>query len=197
MCQGNEPDVYAKEDVLIEKYKILYDFIKFQHTRYVDFTKAFLLSNSIIISVCGYLLKSDNIDRIFVVLLSIVGSGLMLIWISVIQRLMLDADLRWYQIREIERLLNDNDGLFIVGDRFYKSYKVESTTKRNFIPNASCFQRTKLRHSIGVFLPVCFILFYFMMFWESTQGIFDTKTVLLYYVLYTIIYYLLYRPRCD
>jgi hypothetical protein len=184
----------------VEKYKLLYDYMKFQHTRYADYTRAFLISNSIILSACGFLLQI-KVDAMFVTWLSVLGALLTLIWVGVIRRVMLDADLRWFQLRELERILGEPNGLFNTGDKFFKTYKITSAfptvdkTDNDSFEETRMSARMKLRHSVGLYLPACFTLFFFTITWYSTLGIFDRIMVCLYYALFITIFIIFDRRR--
>ncbi len=109
-----------EKNLLIHEYKILVDLIKHQHTRIQDFDKTFLTVNTILIGTCAFLLKEYNLKLALCLFpLCILGIATTLIWICSHQRMNIDSDLRWFQLRDIERGLSRSNGIFIGGNRYF------------------------------------------------------------------------------
>ena len=115
-------------DILKQEYSILVELIKHQHTRVQDFDKTFLTANTILIGACAILLGGNN-SRLFSYLfpLCILGIAISLIWLCVLQRMKVDSDLRWFQLRNVERTLKRPKGIFSGGYAFFKDSKLESS----------------------------------------------------------------------
>jgi len=86
--------------ILKQEYSILVELIKHQHTRVQDFDKTFLTANTILIGACAILLGGKN-PKLFSYLipLCILGIAISLVWLCVLQRVKVDSDLRWFQLR--------------------------------------------------------------------------------------------------
>jgi hypothetical protein len=115
-------------DILKQEYNILVELIKHQHTRVQDFDKTFLTANTILIGACAILLGGTN-SKLFSYLipLCILGIAISLIWLCVLQRMKVDSDLRWFQLRNVERLLSREKGIFSGGHAFFKNKNLQSS----------------------------------------------------------------------
>ena len=49
------------------------------------------------------------------------GIAISLVWLCVLQRMKVDSDLRWFQLRNVERLLSREKGIFSGGHEFFKN----------------------------------------------------------------------------
>ena len=104
------------------------EILKHQHTRVQDFDKTFLTANTILIGACVILLGGENTKLyLYLIPLCILGIAISLIWFCVMQRMKVDSDLRWFQLRNIERLLLRPQGVFSGGYRFFKDKRLESS----------------------------------------------------------------------
>ena len=114
--------------ILKQEYGILVELIKHQHTRVQDFDKTFLTANTILIGACAILLRGNNTKLFsYLIPLCILGIAISLVWLCVLQRMKVDSDMRWFQLRNAERLLSRPKGIFSGGHTFFKEKELESS----------------------------------------------------------------------
>jgi len=154
-----------RNQILLNEYGILVDLIKHQHTRVQDFYKIFLTANTILIGACAILLKNGDIgDSTFILPFCLIGIVISLVWASVLQRINVDSDLRWYQLRYLERELQRDFGIFTSGKTFFDNGWLEAPDKKEaplVFPKCIKGKLSKFRVvSAGLYLPLVFGSFY-------------------------------------
>jgi len=113
-----------KSNILIEEYKILIDHLKFQHTRRQSFETTFLTVDTILVSGAAYILGVAPLEtRLFLIPLCITGIIVSIVWLFIGERITVDADLKYFQLRCKERDLNPSGGIFISGYNFFFNKK--------------------------------------------------------------------------
>lgn len=124
-----------KSGILIEKYKILIDFLKYHYARRQNVETIFLAINTIIISGGAYILGAQPLKtKLLLVPLCIIGILASLVWLAVSERISVDANLKCFQLRDIERKMCYKDGIFRLGyDFFFKSKTLQSSDERDKI----------------------------------------------------------------
>jgi hypothetical protein len=159
-------------DLYLKEYDILVGYIKYQHQRLTDYTKIFLTSNSIILAAIALILKdeSKNALIVFSPLLSVIGLIISFLWICVTARIMVESDLRWFQLRNTEVILRHPNGIFNQGNILFKDDKVEvellNGHKVSHILESAILgiSRVRMRTSTGIILPLTFIILYIFIF---------------------------------
>ena len=123
-----------KSSILIEEYKILIDFLKYHHARRQNFETIFLAVDTILVSASAYILGvSSSETRLFLIPLCIIGIVASMVWLSVSERINIDADLKCFQLRCIERDLNRTGGIFISGYDFFSNRRALKSPDRKDI----------------------------------------------------------------
>lgn len=121
MLVQDEKHPSEDNELLIKEYSILVELIKHQHIRVQDFDKTFLTANTILIAACAILLRGNNPKLLsYLIPLCLLGMAISLIWACVLQRMSVDSDLRWFQLRATERALSRPNGIFTAGYRFFQ-----------------------------------------------------------------------------
>ncbi len=135
-----------------QEYKILVELIKHQHTRVHDFNKTILTVNTILVSACAILLKVDNPGlNYYLIPLCVLGIAISFVWFCVLQRMGVDTDLRWFQLRNRERLLSRPKGIFSEGYMFFKD--ISSTFKRIELDSSDRLETLKSPRRICFLFP--------------------------------------------
>lgn len=109
--------------VLLKEYEILVDLIKHYHTRRHDLNRIVLIINAILIGTCTAIMQvsfSTILTFRLIVLLSILGISISVIWLLASQRITIDTDLRYHLLRYIERCLGRDPGIFTFGRKFFR-----------------------------------------------------------------------------
>jgi hypothetical protein len=123
MNTDNDNGLPEENNILLEEYKILVDLLKHQHVRVEDYFKTFLTANSIFAGAVT-VGKSPVVMNSPCVLIALCFSGIIIsiVWFLVLERIALDTELRFYQLRSTERRLgHTTDGIFTSGyDFFFK-----------------------------------------------------------------------------
>ncbi|MFA5181470.1 MAG: hypothetical protein WC405_09145 [Syntrophales bacterium] len=159
-------------DLYLKEYDILVGYIKYQHQRLSDYTKIFLTSNSIILAAIALIIKDQtkNVLTEFSPLLSLIGFIISLLWICVTARIMVESDLRWFQLRNTEIILGRPNGIFNQGQDLFENKKVEvellNGIKVSHTPESAIlsFSWVRMRFSTGRILPLTFIILYIIIF---------------------------------
>ena len=113
-----------KSNILIEEYKILIDYLKFHHARRQSFETTFLTVDTILISGAAYILGVAPLEtRLFLIPLCITGIIVSMVWLFIGERITIDADLKYFQLRCKERDLYPYGGIFISGYDFFFNRK--------------------------------------------------------------------------
>jgi len=88
-----------------DEYRILVDLIKHQHQRRQDFNRTFLTANTIIFGASAVILQSNT--PMFQVLKLLGGLGILIsiVWFLISERITLEADLRFFQLRGIDGIV--------------------------------------------------------------------------------------------
>ncbi len=164
-----------EKEILKQKYSILVELIKHQHTRLQDFDKTFLTANTILIGACAILIGGDNTKLYsYLIPLCILGIAISLIWLCVMQRMKVDSELRWFQLRNLERLLPGEKGIFSEGYSFFKDKKLESSDGKEApltFPNGIFGLLTKFRVVwAGAILPLLFASLYVVLIFIGKQS---------------------------
>ena len=162
----------SDKDLMTTEYGILVDLIKHQHARVQDFNKTFLTSNTILIGACTILLK-DGVGPLHLLLvpLCILGISASIVWMCVQQRLNVDSDLRWFQLRNIERALSRPKGIFCGGVEFFQKGKLEAPGAVEppvVFPEGLIGLLARFRVVwVGLVLPLLFVVFYIVLLFIS------------------------------
>jgi hypothetical protein len=121
--------IRLKSNILLEEYKILVDFLKFHHRRRQTFETTFLTINTILVSGIAYILKSATLEtKIFLIPICIIGVIVSMVWLCIGERIAIDGNLKYFQLRCVERKLNCSGGILITGHNFFFGKKdIKST----------------------------------------------------------------------
>jgi hypothetical protein len=147
-----------------EEYRILVDLIKHQHQRRQDFNRTFLTANTIIFGASAVILQSDA--PLFQVLKLLGGLGILIsiVWFLISERITLEADLRFFQLRGIEKSLGRDRGIYTLGKQFFfEGLDLQSTDgdERLVFPKGVLGWKYRFRVAKVVrFLPMSFIILY-------------------------------------
>jgi hypothetical protein len=140
------------------------DLVKHQHQRRQDFNRTFLTANTIIFGASAVILQSDTPVFQVLKLLGVLGILISTVWFLISEKITLDADLRFFQLREIEKNLGRDSGIFTLGNRFFfggLDLHSTSSEERLVFPKGILAWRYNFRVSKLVrFLPVSFIIIY-------------------------------------
>ena len=100
------------------------DFLKFHHTRRQSFETTFLAVDTILVSGSAYILGVTPLEsKLFLIPLCIIGIIVSIVWLLVSERITVDGDLKFFQLRCLERDLNHTGGIFISGYDFFVKRK--------------------------------------------------------------------------
>lgn len=149
---------------MLKEYELLIDLIKHYHTRRHDFNKTSLIINAILIGACTTILQVRSpTTPIFplILFLCFLGISISVIWFFVSQRITIDTEQTFYQLRYIERRLGRNPGIFTFDRKFFW----EKTTKNKTLnlpdsKDSLKFPRWHQRFRVvwtGLFFPLLFI----------------------------------------
>jgi len=147
-----------------DEYRILVDLIKHQHQRRQDFNRTFLTANTIIFGASAVILQSNT--PMFQVLKLLGGLGILIsiVWFLISERITLEADLRFFQLRGIERSLGRDSGIFTVGNQFFfegVDLQSNDSDDRLVFPRGVLGWKYRFRVAKVVrFLPMSFIILY-------------------------------------
>ena len=125
MCSKFEEMDY---NLSIKSYEVLVDLIKHHHDRLLDYNKTFFTCNSILLGACALIFRNTEQENpsIFLVPVCILGFIISLIWIFNSKRINIDSDLRYFQLREIEKYLKMKNPIFTQGNIFFYKGKLHS-----------------------------------------------------------------------
>ena len=99
--------------------------MKYHHTRRQNFETTFLAVDTIPVSGSAYILGVTSLEtRLFLIPLCIIGIVTSMVWLSVSERINVDADLKCFQLRCIERDLNRTGGIFLSGYDFFSNRRI-------------------------------------------------------------------------
>jgi hypothetical protein len=152
------------EQVALEEYRILVDLIKHQHQRRQDFNRTFLTANTIIFGASAVILQADV--PMFQVLKLLGGLGILIsiVWFLISERITLEADLRFFQLRGIEKSLGRDKGIFTLGKQFFfEGFELKSTDSAEGLVFPRGIFGWKYRFRVAKvvrFLPMSFIILY-------------------------------------
>lgn len=164
--ENKEKDSDSQHMAMLKlEYSILVDLIKHQHTRVQDFDRTFLTANTILIAACAILLGRDKTELYsYLIPLCILGIAISFVWLSVLQRMKVDSDLRWFQLRDIERLLSRPRGVFSGGYTFFRDKELETSDGKEVplkFPGGLLGALARFRVVwAGIILPLLFALLY-------------------------------------
>lgn len=154
-----------------QEYKILVELIKHQHTRVQDFNKTILTVNTILVGACAILLKGDNSGlHSYLIPLCGLGIAISFFWFCVLQRMEVDTGLRWFQLRNIERLFSRPKGIFSEGYKFFKEQQnLDSSDRKEYLkfPHGIRGLLTKVRvvcamKTISLLFAIPYVVFIFL-----------------------------------
>ena len=172
------------EDKEFQNYEcnILVELIKHQHTRVQDFNKTILTVNTILVSACAIFFKGDNSGlHLYLIPLCFLGITISLVWLFVLQRMKVDTDLRWFQLRYMERLLSRPKGPFSEGYKYFND--IRSTFKRIELDSPDGIETLKSPRRI------CFLFHKFSVFCAM-------KTISLLFVIPYVVFIVLVLFDC-
>ena len=160
MSENMQPD----EQITREEYKILVDLIKHQHQRRQDFNRTFLTANTIIFGASAVIMQSESPLTSVLKLLGALGILISLVWFLISERITLEADLRFFQLRGIEKRLARASGIFTNGNQFFfqaSSLTDDDTGEKLVFPAGVLGWKYRFRVAKVVrFLPMSFIILY-------------------------------------
>ena len=105
-----------------DSYKILVDWIKYEHERMQHFNNVSMAVHSLILTAIGYIVYNEGwqFPKILLII-SVLGVLLALIWLLGLTRIRIEADMRFVQLRALEKkmeLILEQE-LFIEGYKFF------------------------------------------------------------------------------
>jgi hypothetical protein len=157
-------NAYNDEQFMQREYSILVDLIKHQHQRRQDFNRTFLTANTIIFGASAVILQSNTPLLQVLKLLGGLGILISIVWFLISERITLEADLRFFQLRGIEKSLGRDSGIFTVGNQFFfegSDLQSADSDERLVFPKGVFDWKYKFRVARLVrFLPVSFIIIY-------------------------------------
>lgn len=109
----------GESDILLEEYKILVDLVKHYHERRDNYNRSFLTANTIIVTVCSLIIEA-YLGNPVLCALCLLGALVSVVWFLVGERIALDTELRFSQLRTIEEHLGRTNGIFTRGHAFFK-----------------------------------------------------------------------------
>ncbi len=152
------------EQITREEYRILVDLVKHQHQRRQDFNRTFLTANTIIFGASAVILQADAPMLQVLKLLGSLGILISIVWFLISERITLEADLRFFQLRGLEKRMGRNDGIYTAGMKFFfKGSDLQSTDggERLEFPRGILGWKYRFRVAKVVrFLPMSFIILY-------------------------------------
>jgi hypothetical protein len=152
------------DQIAQSEYRILVDLVKHQHQRRQDFNRTFLTANTIIFGASAVILQSNS--PVFQVLKLLGGLGILIsiVWFLISERITLEADLRFFQLRGIEKSLGRDNGIFTLGKQFFfEGLDLQSTDSKERLVFPKGLFGWKYRFRVAKlvrFLPVSFIIIY-------------------------------------
>lgn len=108
-----------------ESYKILVEWVKYEHERMQHFNNVNTAIHALIITAIGSMVYKDKIwvfpNKLW--LIPLVGFGLAIIWLLGLWRIRAEAKMRFAQLRALERIMKDEikpeQKLFTEGYNFF------------------------------------------------------------------------------
>lgn len=115
----------SRNDLEVD-YEILVDLVKHQHDRISNHFTAFIAVATFLATFIGWFISEAKSTEIIekygiVVFLCFLGVAICDRWRLVILRIIMDTRLRYFQLRDIERRLGRDYGIFTEGYRFFLS----------------------------------------------------------------------------
>jgi hypothetical protein len=116
-----------ENQMLLKEYDTLVDLLKHQHVRLLDMNKTFLTFNTILMGICAVIFRMEpHGSNIYLISFGLLGFVFSIIWRCTSERIDLDAELRWFQLRYTERSLGRSGSIFNSGyDFFFNKNKKE------------------------------------------------------------------------
>jgi len=155
--------------MLLKEYEILIDLLKHQHYRIVDTNKTFLTANTILVGACAIIFRGLTSEVIlYLIPLAFLGMVISFFWICASERIAIDTDLKFYQLRYTERDLGRPKGIFISGyDFFFGKKRVwespDSKEKLDYPKDIWGKLSGRPVSRIGRYLPIMFGIVYFVL----------------------------------
>ncbi len=158
------------ENALWQEYIVLVDIVKNQHVRIQDYNKTFLTINAILVSAISFLLKENKSEFFkYILVISIFSLIICSIWILVMRRIHVDTELRWFQDRNIERMLPTTYKIFTEGYDFFNNKNKKNLKAFDGNDSIEYIKSRKWKFvkfrviSAGVVIPALFILLYIVL----------------------------------
>ncbi|GBE18975.1 hypothetical protein BMS3Abin16_01587 [archaeon BMS3Abin16] len=152
------------EQLTRDEYRILVDLVKHQHQRRQDFNRTFLTANTIIFGASAVMLQSESPLNSVLKLLGGLGILISLVWLLISERITLEADLRFFQLRGLEKRMGREEGIYTSGNRFFfqgSSLEDSESGERLVFPSGILGWKYRFRVAKVVrFLPMSFIVLY-------------------------------------
>lgn len=107
-----------------DSYKILVEWVKYEHERMQHFNTLSMAVHSLIVTAIGYIVYNEGwqFPKILLII-SVLGVLLALIWLLGLIRIRIEADIRFAQLRTLERIMEDEikpeQKLFTEGYNFF------------------------------------------------------------------------------
>ena len=162
-----------EKDITLAEYKIVVDLIKHQHQRFNHHMTVFLVLHGALV---GWIIEKSWLknaglkENSVPIILCVVGILLGLVWLAVLRRIAVDTDMRWTQMRSLEKRLNRVDGLAIKGNEFFKEDAFFSKKSKLYLSGgeemefpkgiSGCLAITPVKRLLGLWLPLLAILLY-------------------------------------
>lgn len=158
--------------MLLREYDTLVDLLKHQHVRLLDMYKTFLTSNTILVGICAVIfqLKPSGFS-IYMLFFGLVGVMFSIVWMCISERINLDAELRWYQLRYTERRMGRPNGIFNSGYVFFfNKEEYKSPDGKETLPFPTSFKHYLVKPRVtrtSIFLPGGFAILYGLFIFTS------------------------------
>ena len=139
--------------------------MKYHYTRRQNVETIFLAVDTVLVSGIAYILGvTPPTTKLFLIPLCIIGIVASMVWLAASERINVDADLKCFQLRCIERDLNRTGGIFISGyDFFFNRRTLQSPDGKDTIefPKGIIEVLSKFRvRWVDRVLPLIFICLY-------------------------------------
>lgn len=128
----NNIDFSEDTGIVLKEYEILVDLLKYHHSQLQDFNRTFLFANIVLAGAAVFILQTKSYDApAFLTPLCLLGTAVSTVWMCITEKIYVDSDLRWFQLRYIERRLMRTDGIFTTGREFFQKKTLKSPDGRD------------------------------------------------------------------
>lgn len=154
-----------------ESYKILVEWVKYEHERMQHFNNVNMAVHTLIVTAIGILVYNEG--WLFLLLVTVIGFCLAMIWLLGICRIRVEADVRFAQLRALEGIMEERvqiipeQQLFTEGYKFFfggENAQLQVETLKEFKKKWQFFGFLKLYLSTAGLLLFCYFIILVLLF---------------------------------